>query len=73
MGTTNHCPPPQTQSYMTEQLIEQYSENINYLNPTTTQKNSPLGPQKVNSEPENKSKSKVRIKGTIDNKSCCNI
>ena len=35
-----------------------------------TQKNRPLGPQKVKNDPKIKSKSKVRIEGTIENKSC---
>ena len=37
-----------------------------YSNP----KNSPLGPKKVKSDPKIKSTSKVRIEGTIENKSC---
>ena len=37
-----------------------------YLDP----KNSPLGPQNVKNDPKIKSKSKVRIEGTIENKSC---
>ena len=37
-----------------------------YLDP----KNCPLGPQKVKNYPKIKSKSKVRIEGTIENKSC---
>ena len=33
-------------------------------------KNSPLGPQKVKNDPKIMSKLKVRIEGTIENKSC---
>ena len=33
-------------------------------------KNSPLGPQKVKSDHKIRSKSNVRIEGTIGNKSC---
>ena len=33
-------------------------------------KNSPLWPQKVKKQPQNQVKSKVRIEGTIENKSC---
>ena len=35
-------------------------------------KNSPLGPKKVKSDHKIKSKSKVRIKENIENKSCSN-
>ena len=37
-----------------------------YPNP----KKSPLGPKKVKNDPQNKSKSKVRIEENIGNKSC---
>ena len=33
-------------------------------------KNSSLGPQKIKNDPKIESKSKVRIEGTIENKSC---
>ena len=36
-------------------------------------KNSPLGPQKVKNDPQIKSKSDVRIEGTIGYKSCVTI
>ena len=38
------------------------------VKPYPNPKNSPLGPQKVKSDPKIKSKSKVRIEGTIENK-----
>ena len=37
-----------------------------YLDP----KNSPLGPQKVKSDPKIKSKSKVKVEENIENKIC---
>ena len=37
-----------------------------YPNP----KNSPLGPQKVKKDPKIKSKSKVRIEGTVETETC---
>ena len=36
-------------------------------------KNSPLWPQKVRIDPKIKSKSKVRIEGTLENESCSTI
>ena len=40
-----------------------------FLKPTPTPKNRPLGPQKVKNYPKIKFISKVRIEGTIENKS----
>ena len=61
-------------------LIEQYSKtkvpSIYYetlkqvFEPYPDPKNSPTCPQKVTNDPKIKSKSKVRIQGTIENKSC---
>ena len=42
----------------------------NSFEPCPDPKNSPLGPQKVKNDPRNKTKSKVRNEGTIENKSC---
>ena len=42
----------------------------NSFQPYSDPKNSPLGPQKVKINPKIKSKLKVRIEGTIENKSC---
>ena len=36
----------------------------------TQPKNGPFGPQKLKNDPKIKSKSKVRIEGTMENKSC---
>ena len=41
-----------------------------FLKPKSTPKTSPLGPQKFRNDPKIKSISKVRIEGTIENKSC---
>ena len=41
----------------------------NSFNPTPTPKNSPLGPQNIKNDPKIRSKSEVRIKRTIENKS----
>ena len=41
--------------------------------PLPNPENSPLGPQKVKNSPKNKSNSKVRIEGRIENESCSTI
>ena len=50
---------------------------FNYMNspktvvkPYPNLKNSPLGPQKVKNDPKSKSKSKVKIERSIENKFC---
>ena len=47
-----------------------YDETPNqFLSPTTNPKDSPIGPQNVKTIPKSQ-KSKVGMKGTIENKSC---
>ena len=45
------------------------SEPQNSFEPHIEPKNSPLGPQKVKKKTELSQKSKIRIEGTIENKS----
>ena len=42
----------------------------NIFNPTPTPKHRPLGPQKVQSDPKIKSKSKFRIEENLENENC---
>ena len=47
-----------------------YMRRKTVFEPYPNPKNSPLWPQKVKIDPNIKSKSKVRFRGTIENKSC---
>ena len=51
-------------------VLSLYEETPKQFEPYPYPKNGPSGPQKAQNDPKIKSKSKVKIEGTIENKSC---